>query len=233
VSVVAAFQIANEFPAMTPTPRIPSWIRSYRTRAYTNIYAMCPGERRLFGTESLYGDWSADLLLLAKDFGTSDLVRGRIRAGETRPFRHTDWRREPQGTLGAKTNRTLYRLAERIPCRKLYGSALAGLLRDDGRGSGTLAGRREIEPFVGRVLRFTLDHLPNLRAIACLGQDAWDFTLAGLGLGPEDWRARRASRQPVTFRGVKLFALAHPRGMPGGGETVIGDWDALARGLRG
>jgi hypothetical protein len=218
---------------MTPTPDLPSWIREYRTRAYTNIYAVCPGERRLFGTESLYGDWAADLLLLAKDFGTSALVRARIRGGETRPFRHTDWQREPRGTLGAKTNRTLYRLAERIPCRKLYGSALAGLLRDDGRGSGALADRREIEPFVGRVLRFTLDHLPNLRAVACLGRDAWDFALAGLGLARADWRVHRAGREPVTYRGVKLFALAHPRGMPGTARTVFGDWDALERGLRG
>lgn len=217
---------------MVPTPPLPSWIRNYRTRCYTNVYAMCPAERRLYGTESLYGDWSAELLLLAKDFGPSGLVRGRIRAGETRPFRHTDWRREPRHTLGAKSNRTLYRLAERIPCRKLYGSALAGLLRDDGAGSGTLGDRREIEPYVGRVLRFALAHLPNLRAVACLGRDAWDFALGGLGLGQEDWRVSRARRRPVMFGGVRLFALAHPRGMPGKAETVLGDWDALEGGLR-
>jgi hypothetical protein len=215
---------------MRTTPIIPAEIRDYRAGAYTNIYQLCPDEPRLYGTESLYGDWDAELLLLAKDFAPSALIRHRLAAGDPRPYRHTNWLLEPK-TAGAATNRNLERLARRLDCRKLYGSAMAGLLRDDGHVSGALPEMRGIAPFLADVLRFTLAHMPNLRAIACLGADAWHLALASFQLVPIDWAGQRATRRPVQVNGLLLFALPHPSRTPGGAETVRADWDAMAQAL--
>jgi hypothetical protein len=216
---------------MMGTPPIPDWIRDYRTRSYTNVYELCPAESRLYGTESLYGDWGGELLLLAKDFAPSRLVEERIAAGDGRPFRHTDWVTEPSGP-GARTNRTLHRLAERIGCGKLYGSALAGLLRTDGQVSGALSEKRQIGEFVCKVLRFTVGQMPNLRAVACLGVDAWEWTTQALGCGERTWSDYRERREAVvTADGIRLFALAHPSRTPGGRAMVEEDWETVGVGL--
>jgi hypothetical protein len=56
------------------TLEIPESIRSFKHRHYTNIYELYPNERRLYGTESLFGDWDGELLLLAKDFAPARLI---------------------------------------------------------------------------------------------------------------------------------------------------------------
>lgn len=212
------------------TPTIPAEIRTYRSRSYTNIYQLCPDEVRLYGTESLFGDWDAELLLLAKDFAPSTLVRRRLGEGDTRPFHHTDWIRDPRAP-GAATNRNLHRLAGRLDCRKLYGSALAGLLRDDDRVSGPLPDARGIGTYVRDVLRFTVTQMPNLRAIACLGEDAWRWALRTFDVANIDWSDQRESRRPIEAKELLLFALPHPSRMPGGTETVLADWDAMAHAM--
>jgi hypothetical protein len=218
---------------LTTTPPIPRWIRDYRATSYRNIYEFCPKETRLYGTESLYGDWGGTLLLLAKDFAPSSLVEQRRQTGDERPFHHTDWRTEPKGP-GAQTNRNLEQLVEPIRCGKLYGSALAGLLRSDGKVSGALSEKKEIGQFVREVLRFTISHMPNLRVVACLGVDAWTWATEALGCGGLlDWSDHREKRKPVvTADGLRLFALAHPSRTPGRKAKVEGDWEALGRELR-
>jgi hypothetical protein len=216
---------------MITTSPIPNWIRDYRTTSYRNIYELCPGETRLYGTESLYGDWGGELLLMAKDFAPSQLVLDRQAAGDPRPFHHTNWVREPMAP-GARTNRTLHRLAERIKCGKLYGSALAGLLRTDGRLSGALSEKPQIGEFVHEVLRFTISQMPRLAGIACLGVDAWEWTTQALGLAGYSWGEHRARREPlVTAKGIRLFALAHPSRTPGGREMVERDWEVMGRAM--
>ena len=50
-----------------PTPALPDWIRDADVSGYVAAHQLCVGESRLFGTESLYGDWNGAVLLLAKD----------------------------------------------------------------------------------------------------------------------------------------------------------------------
>jgi len=141
------------------TPPLPDWVTQFRLPGYVNIYELVPQETRLFGTESLYGDWNARVLLLAKDFACSNLLHQRIAARDLRPYRH-----EP--TL--RTNRALRRLADPLctapdaeHCGLLYGSALASLCRDDGNMSGALPNRAAAIEFGSRALEFTLENMPE------------------------------------------------------------------------
>ena len=98
---------------------------------------------------------------------------------------------------------------------KLYGSALAGLLRDDGKGSGPLPNRRGIWPYALEVFRFVIGKMPNLRVIACLGVEPWELATE------------------VREEGISVIAMAHPSRPNGGASMVNEDWNAIENSLLG
>jgi hypothetical protein len=182
---------------MSKTPPLPHWIRHASVPGYVTAHELCPGETRLFGTESLYGDWSGRVLLLAKDFAPSSYVEKRISAGAPRPYSHDPTRR---------TNRLLGKwAASYVHLGLLYGSALANLLRADGKWSGTLPNRAAALSHGAAVLEFVTERMPNLQRIVCLGEESWTCATAALGLSGH-WQQYRDS-------GVRLGALVaayHP-----------------------
>lgn len=189
------------------TPPLPQWLTGFHLPGYVNVYEVLPDETRLYGTESLYGDWNARVLLLAKDFACSDILHQRIAAGDQRPYRH-----EP--TL--RTNRALQQLAGPLctaddakHCGLLYGSALASLCRDDGNMSGALPNRAAAIEFGSRVLEFTLENMPRAEVIVCLGAEAWLCASSTLGFC-EKWITVRDATQFVSYGGLKIVAAYHP-----------------------
>lgn len=209
----------------TPAP-LPECITSYRQPPYTNIYDICPDERLLFGTETLYGDWDCDLLILGQDAGPADEFERLRDAGHPHPFAHREFRPgfpryDPTaGRGGACTNATVYALAERVGCRKLYGSAMIGLLRPGENYHGTLPKPTLVRDHCVAVLRWTIDpeRTGNLVAIMCLGTLAADF-------------ARRALRagSPLA-KPPRVFHTPHPAAHAQAGKerNVLPAWRALA-----
>jgi hypothetical protein len=208
------------------TPRMPDWIRNFRHPKYCNIYEICPDESFLFGTESLYGDWDAELLILAQDAGPA-VAFERLRAAKhPRPFAHREFRPgfphyDPQaGRGGAGTNQVVYELAERVACSKLYGSALAGLCKLGEDYSSKLPSLGEVRPHCVRVLRWVVDpvQMPRLRAIVSLGNTARDI-------------ASRALREaPSLPKAPRLFSTPHPAAHAAIGKVhaVMPIWQAMA-----
>ncbi len=137
------------------------------------------------------------MLLLAKDFGPTRIVRERMAAGDARPYPH-----EP----GMRANRQLQRLAAPFEgTGLLYGSALGNLLRDDGRVSGALPNRAAAMAYGVEVVRFVLEHMPARRWVVCLGREAWKVATAALGI-EGDLRAHRDAGEPLG----PLVAAFHP-----------------------
>jgi hypothetical protein len=200
---------------MSPTPAIPNWIRNFRDDCgkFTNIYEICPGETRLYGTESLYGDWDGQLLLLAQDFAPVALVKQRLRDGDYRPYHHTCWR-QTRREIGAKTNKKLSIFLDQIKCGKLYGSALANLLKNEDYRSGGLQVNPNVKKFMEEVLNFTIDKMPNLRAIACLGSHAVHLV--------ENCRIKNWP----TRKNIRAFSMFHPAARISD-EKAIGRWKPL------
>ncbi len=49
--------------------KIPDELRDTKINGFVNAYSLLPsGEPKLFGTETMYGDWNAHTLLFAQDF---------------------------------------------------------------------------------------------------------------------------------------------------------------------
>jgi hypothetical protein len=195
-------------PTAATTPPIPADIRNFRCQPhYTSIFEIYPEEARLYGTEDLYGDWHADVLLMAKDAGSSRNFLPESRGGLGWSWVHNPSR---------PTNRNLIPLVEQLPCGKLYASFLACLLRNDAQESGNLVMDARIRDFVKRTFLWTVEQMPRLRSVAVLGADAWREIMLAAGNSDEArlWKARHTSGQPVSIcfgaRTIEFFALNHP-----------------------
>lgn len=166
---------------MSNTPTIPSWIREFLYSGYTNVYSFLDNCPRLYGTETLFGDWSAEVLLLAKDGAPTHVIKSlSLKEGQS-AWRHAQ--RELGDIGGWRTNERLTKLVSGIPGPKLYGSATANLLFDDPRWSRTLSEFKtgQLHDYLVNVLRWVISCMPNLRVIACLGEHAWYLTSCVLG----------------------------------------------------
>ena len=183
-------------------------MRTARVDGYTNIYELLPDEPAVYGTETLYGDWAGALLVLAQDFTTDANMRGRIAAGDPTPYHHTP------------TLDTNLRLAQLISGSGytggvLYGSALAGLLKHQQNRGDKLTNQRAARQYGGRVLRFVIDNMPNLAAVACLGSVAWDCACEELyDAKPHPaWQPQLGADPPLTVdvdeRRIALFSMSH------------------------
>jgi hypothetical protein len=193
---------------MQATPSIPSWIREFQFEGYTNVFDIFPASPRLYGTETLFGDWGAETLLLAKDAAPTDAIK---RAGD---WRHAN-RRDPGGW---RTNERISDLAELIPGAKLYGSAAANMLYNDPRWSRSLKGfyKGPLHDYLVRVLQWTVGSMPNVRVIACLGSESWYLTAMAMEQ-PEaatQWQSFRSRMQPlngfIAGKPVIAMPLYHP-----------------------
>lgn len=211
-------------------PVIPSWLRvNPSPTRYTSIYELCPNETRVYGTESLYGDWNGRLLVLAKDFAPRTVVESRM-ALDARPYRAGCPCKDRELRMGQRTNLRLVRFARRIEAGILYGSVLGGLLRNDGETSGALPAPSAIEPYAQKLVRFTIAQMPSVEVVACLGVEAWLATLAGLNVERTERKRVPADRQPLLVGGLALFAMRHPsRGANADHEA---DWAAVDQHLQ-
>jgi len=158
---------------MRTTPEIPERIQSFTYPGYTNVFQLLPGCPRLYCTETLLGDWNGATLLLAKDAAPTSLIRARAKREGVGAWRHSDRSRGDRG--GCRTNEQVKRFASKLPDTQLYGSATANMLCDKQGMSRSLPGLRSgpLHDYLAGVLSWVFNNMPNLRAVACLGQDAW------------------------------------------------------------
>jgi hypothetical protein len=189
-----------------------TYFRAFRNSDYKNMYEV-PGyetEARVFGTESLYGDWEAEVLLLAQDFAPWRTIEDRLAYDPTDAFRAGCRCKDGAKFLGVRSNETLVQhyVSELPPeTRLLYGSARGGLMRLGDKDPGLKEIRRV---YCVPLLDFVIARLPNLRAIVSLGKEAWRV-MGDLSGRTVDFRSARDAAWTIEYRGVSCFAAAHPR----------------------
>lgn len=195
-------------------PRVPDWVRNHvPPPGWTNVFALVPSNDHLYGTETLFGDWDGQTLLLAKDGAPTQVIRALRDRGDPRPWRHAQ--RELGDPGGWKTNESIAAAAAMLPGGKLYGSATANLLCDDPRWSRSLPGffvPGPLHDYLRRVLTWVLTSMPNVQRVACLGEEAWFLTSEVIGRSDVAnlfSRHREAQQLVVGTCGGKYIA-AHP-----------------------
>lgn len=188
------------------TPPIPARFRRICSPGYVNIFEFGLGNKNLWGTETMFGDWNGEYLLVAKDFYPASYIRLLQAAGEKYPYRHHP---------GIPTNTKLMNILHRDfntlginalgdydnrSCNFLYISACF-LLHDDGVISGVLpdGGHAAMEAS-GPVVLWTMskENMPNLETIIAMGDDA----------------NRALQREPIAkmirSRKLRYFTVPHP-----------------------
>lgn len=217
------------------TPELPQFIRHFADESCSNVYQLLPHERKLYGTESLvdqngkteptwrYGHWvDAEMLLLAQDPSNAEVIRAR-RDGDPRrgirphpdPYCAWDWRFDKNGNPqrdGGETNRNLHWLAQQIDCRKLYGSAFAGLLKHTAGRSGPLPKGPRVAEYKTEVLKWVVNptRTPQLRAIVCLGEKARDLVATAILSSDERQRLSGGVGSAVRSGPFYIIHLMHP-----------------------
>jgi hypothetical protein len=220
--------LVDEFGVLS-TPPLPDWIKGAEVRGYVAAHRVVAGERRLYGTETLFGDWGGEVLLLAKDWGPARILRERMARGEA-----SAWRHDPR----MRANRRLVKLAAECGVEPgehgaLYGSALANLLREDGRVSGALPNRAEALEYGVEVLRFVRAHMPALATVVCMGREAWECAATAFG-GRGEWREVRDGRDGrrdgrVGWREVRDGRRGGRKGAEHGELELLAAWHPSAR----
>jgi hypothetical protein len=173
------------------TPLVPDWVRRVSHPRYRNIYSFGLGNQNLWGTETLLGDWDGEHLLVAKDFYPSSYIAGALGKGEGRPYAHNP--AAPTNRNLIKTLRHFGRFSEHHDnraCNFLYISACF-LLRDDGEKRGALPDMKQALSLSLPVVKFTMDRMPNLKAIILMGREAETaFQVGGLAAVAVDQKLR-------------------------------------------
>jgi hypothetical protein len=196
------------------TPQIPEWIKGIRHPGYKNIFEFSLGNRNLWGTETLLGDWNGKFLFIAKDFYPAAYIRSGIENSVPNPYRHKD---------GIPTNRNLLKTLkyfsflgdtfENSTCNILYISACF-LLRDDDKIRGGLPDEEIVLSKSAPVLKFTIDNMPNVESVVSMGAEA----LRALELP--------SLRSVIDKKGLQTFNVNHPaRAMSD--PDRFGEWTAI------
>lgn len=190
------------------TPPIPASIKEARVQGYVSIYEILPNETRLYGTESLFGDWNGEVLVLAQDFAPVRYVQERIAKGCEDPYSHNPKMQTNQRLIRSVAG--IRRSPEAATCGILYGSALASLCKENESVRSTLTNQSKASHFGQDALRFTIANMPNLRVIMCLGTLASEMVAQEI-CGEIDWKTfRDTNRAAVGSQGRLVVFASHP-----------------------
>jgi hypothetical protein len=150
---------------------IPDDLRNLGASHYKNIFDIWPDNDRIYGTETLCGDWSAEILILAQDFAPVDCLTERIeKKPNANPYYH-----DPANMTNVRLVRLLQENGIKVDihgngsssCGVLYSSA-CWLIKEDGGLGGPLRNCTEMMQASSVVFEYTLQKLRNLRHIICL-----------------------------------------------------------------
>ncbi|GMV24144.1 MAG: hypothetical protein AMXMBFR58_01750 [Phycisphaerae bacterium] len=221
--------------------------------ASRNVYELAglAAEPKLYGSERMVdrlgrevpqwqlGDWDWDVLLLMQDAAPHDHIAARI-GKHPDPFSARNFIEEPRAG-GAPTNRNLLELTSHLGCRKLAGSAFAGILKPGADYSGPVDGLLRcphIRAYCLEVLRCVLneDGTTTSRTICCLGGPAFELVSELLNISAME--QERLGRERGSIARVGRFNVAYlwhpsrwpdPRYWPPGGRVVAeAGWRRMA-----
>ena len=178
-----------------------------RLAGYRNVNALFPQYDRVYGRETLCGDWNGTTLILSQDFQhTSELKRRLSEDSERNPFFHGQKRAtrllcsliEPKHevSIDGTTAKT---------CGAVIGDAI-WLLRDTDVPDYRPTPEAAIN--VSRpVLLRTIEAMPNLDTILCLGRWAYYAALSACDVEGE-WPTDSGRRRWRDAGGIRICSMA-------------------------
>lgn len=177
---------------------------------YVNINEIYTQRDRLFGTETLCGDYSGKLLVLAQDFACAENVRTSAVKGN--PFAHY-----PALQTNISLVKTLRCAGFNVSidgrgaaeCGVVYGS-IVWLLKDTDNNSSRLPNRAKAIAASGPVIRHTIASMRGLKTIVCLGAVAYEGLASLHGLA-RSWSGDILDECSYAIsKSIQVFPTSHP-----------------------
>ena len=146
---------------------------------YRNINELYKQHNQLHACETLFGDWDAEVLLLAQDAANYSSLKKLKQTDNQNPFRHN-----PKNN----TNINLYNLLSSLRqfdmgdfntpnnrnCGLYYANAI-WLLKDSENMSGAIINPKAAYEVNKCIFEATLNNLPNLKMILSIGKHSYNF----------------------------------------------------------
>ena len=149
---------------------------------YRNINELYKQHSQLHACETLFGDWNAEVLLLAQDPANFKTLEDlHMKYPNLNPYHH-------DGKI--KTNKNLFEVMQSlnrfdlgtydIPNNKncgLYYANAIWLLKESSGMSGAITNKKKVYEESKKTFSATLSNLPRLKIILTLGKHSFDFAM--------------------------------------------------------
>jgi hypothetical protein len=152
---------------------------SLKAEGYRNINELYKQNNQLHACETLFGDWDAEVMILAQDAANFNTLKQLKASSDENPFKHSPKNR---------TNKNLYEIIRSLEIFKtgeydmpnnkkcgLYYANAIWLLKDTDGMSGSLTNTKEAYKENKKVFDATISNLPRLKLILTLGEHAFNF----------------------------------------------------------
>ena len=143
-----------------------------KLEGYRNINELYKQDSQLHACETLFGDWNAEVMVLAQDAANFNTLKKLIDADSKNPFRHSPTN---------NTNKNLYNILFSLNrfdigefckpnnrnCGLYYANAI-WLLKESDSMSGAITNQKDAYKVNKCIFEATLNNLPNLKLILTL-----------------------------------------------------------------
>lgn len=146
---------------------------------YRNINELYEQDSQLHACETLFGDWNAEVMVLAQDAANFNTLKKLKDEDNKNPFRHNPTNKTNKNLYEVLSSLKRFNLGEyRNPnnrnCGLYYANAI-WLLKDSSDMSGAITNRQVAYERNYEVFLATLNNLPNLKLILTLGELSFNF----------------------------------------------------------
>lgn len=148
-------------------------------KGYRNINELYEQDSQLHACETLFGDWNAEVMVLAQDAANFNSLKKLLDADNKNPFRHSPTN---------NTNKNLYNILFSLNrfdmgefckpknrnCGLYYANAI-WLLKESEGMSGAITNKEKAYKINQEVFAETLNNLKKLKLIVTLGEHSFNF----------------------------------------------------------
>lgn len=150
-----------------------------KLEGYRNINELHKQDSQLHACETLFGDWNAEVMVLAQDAANFNTLKKLIDADSKNPFRHSPTNNTNKNLYNILFSLNLFDLGTyEIPNNKkcgLYYANAIWLLKDSDGMSGSITKTQEAYIANRKVFDATVSNLPKLKLILTLGAHSFNF----------------------------------------------------------
>jgi hypothetical protein len=152
---------------------------SLKLDGYRNINELYRQHNQLHACETLFGDWNAEVMLLAQDAANFNTLQELKTRDDKNPFRHSPENRTNKNLFGIlnsldKFDLGAYDAPNNRSCGLYYANAI-WLLKDSRDMSGAITNLKESYKINGQIFNATINNLKKLKLIITLGDHSFQF----------------------------------------------------------